>query len=167
MILWSQRAAAALSGIFLMALLFPIGGQWEGSAGATVNLAFVLAEKFPSSLRRFLPPFVLAFNTVFSAYGVLAGGPVLWAVLAACSSLFSWNASLFLHRWPFAPLPVRRRYLWRIGGLLMLGLGAGISALALQGRISCPFAGVLLFALVAGALYLYMVGGAPGKAVKS
>jgi len=53
MILWGKRAAAVLSGIFLAALLFPVGSLWEGAAGGILNLALAMSEKFPSFLRRF------------------------------------------------------------------------------------------------------------------
>jgi hypothetical protein len=157
MISWAKRAASALSGGFLMALLFPVGSYWGGAAGAALNLALSMAEKFPYSLRRFLPPLVLLINTVLSAYGVLTGGLVTWAVLVAGLSLFSWNAGLFEQRWPQAPLPVQYRYLRRIGGILTLGLGAGLSAVAWQGNFSLPFFLAFLSMLAGGVLLLRLV----------
>jgi len=154
MIPWAKRAAAVLSGIFLMALLFPVGSYWGGVAGGVLNLAFAMAGKFPPFLRRFLPSFALGINTVLSAYGVIAGGPAVWAVPIAVLSLFSWNADWFGQRWSDAPRPVRSRYLKRIGSLAAMGLGAGLSALAFQGRFSLPFLGALLLMLTAGALCL-------------
>jgi hypothetical protein len=157
MILWGKRTAAVLSGVFLMALLFSVGTYWAGVAGGILSLAWAMAERFPSPFRRFFPPSVLVINTGLSAYGVLAGGPAAWALLAAGASLFSWNASLFLHRWPRAPLPVPYRYLRRIGGILAVGWGSGLSALALQGHISLPFLGAFLLMLTGGALYLRLI----------
>jgi hypothetical protein len=154
MILWGKRAAAVLSGIFLAALLFPVGSLWEGAVGGILNLALAISEKFPSSLRRFLPPFALVFNAVLSAYGVVAGGAAVWGVLVAVLSLFCWNAGLFRQRWGDSPLPVQFRYLKSIGSLTAIGLGSGLSALAFQGRFSLPFLGALLLMLSAGALCL-------------
>ncbi len=164
MILWIKRGAAVLSGIFLTALLFPAGSQWGGTAGGILNLGFVVAEKFHPSLRRPLSPLVLVFNTVLSAYGVLIGGVAAWAILAAGTSLISWNAGLFLHRWSHAPLPVQYQYFRRIGGILAVGLGAGISALALQGHFSLGFLPTLALALIGSILFLRLISGVFEKA---
>ncbi len=157
MIPWAKRAASALSGDFLMALLFPVGSYWGGAGGTALNLAFARVGKFPPFLRRVLPSFVLAANTVLSAYGVLAGGSSVWVVPIAVLSLFSWNADWFGQRWGDAPLPVQSRYLKRIGSLAAMGLGAGLSALAFQGRFSLPFLGALLLMLTAGILCLRLM----------
>ena len=157
MILWGKRAAAVLNGIFLAALLFPVGSFWEGAAGGILNLALAMSEKFPPFLRRFLSSLVLATNTVLLAYGVIAGGSAVWAMLAAGGSLFSWNAGFFLHRWPRAFLPVQYRYLRRIGGILALGVGAGLYALTLQGQFSLPFLGAFLLMSAAGVFCLRLM----------
>jgi hypothetical protein len=157
MIPWAKRAAAVLSGVFLMVLLFPVGSYWEGVGGTALNLALAMAGKFPPFLRRFLPSLVLVTNTVLSAYGVLAGGSAFWAVPIAVLSLFSWNADWFGQRWGDAPRPVQSRYLKRIGSLAAMGLGAGLSALAFQGRFSLPFLGALLLMLTAGVLCLRLM----------
>jgi len=157
MILWGRWAAALLTGIFLMALLFSAGSPGAGIVGGILNFTWVLSEKIPSSLGRFLPPLVLVINTVLSAYGAFAGGTGTWAVLAAGGSLFSWNASLFLRRWPQPSLQVQYRYLRRMGGILTAGLGAGISALALQGDFSLDFLGAFFFLLIGSVLFLRLI----------
>jgi hypothetical protein len=154
MIPWARRVAAILNGIFLPALLIPVGTHWGGVAGGLFNLAFVAAEKFPLFLRRFFPSFVLVTNTILSAYGVLAGGSAVWAVLIAVLSLLSWNAERFGQRWGDAPRPLQSRYLKKIGSLAVMGLGAGLSAEAYQGNFSIPFSLALLSMLASGVLLL-------------
>jgi hypothetical protein len=154
MILWVRRAAAVLSGIFLLALLFPPGSYWGGAGGAALNLAFAAIGQFPRSFRRFFPSFVLVTNTVLSAYGILAGGPAVWAMLIAVLSLSSWNAERFGQRWGDAPLPAKLRYLKSSGSLAAMGLGAGLSAEACQGNFSMPFSLALLSMLAGGVLLL-------------
>lgn len=163
MILWARRAAAVLSGIFLALLLFPIGCHWGGVAGGILNLALAMAGKFPPSLRRFLPSFVLVTNTMLSAYGVLAGGSAVWAVPIAVFSLFSWNAERFGQRWGDAPRPVQLRYLKRVGCLAAMGLGAGLSVEACQGNFSMPFSLALLSMLAGGLLLLGLISQASPK----
>jgi hypothetical protein len=126
-------------------------------AGGIVNLAWAAAEKFPSSLRRSLPPVVLLINTLLCAYGVLAGGSAAWAVLVAGISLFSWNAGLFGQRWGDAPRPMQSRYLKRIGMMVALGLGAGLSAAAWQENFSLPFYLAFLSMLAGGVLLLRLM----------
>ncbi len=157
MILWSKRAAAALSGIFLTGLLFSCGNQWAGVTGGILNLAFAMADKSSSSFRRFFPPLLLIFNTLLSAYGVLAGGRATWAILAAGASLFSWNAGIFLLRWPQPHLSVQYLYFKRIASILVFGLGAGISALALQGHFSLDFLPTFSLALIGSLLFLRII----------
>jgi low temperature requirement protein LtrA len=147
-----------------MALLFPIGSHWGGVAGGVLNLALSMAEKFPYSLRRFLPPLVLLINTVLSAYGVLTGGLVTWAVLVAGLSLLSWNAGLFGQRWGDASGPVQSHYLKRVGILTVLGLGAGLSALVFRGNLSLPFPLTLGVMLVSGVFFLRLISGSFQKA---
>jgi hypothetical protein len=159
-ILWSKRAAAALSGILLMGLLFSCGNRWAGMAGGILNLAFAMADKSFSYFRRFFPPLLLVLNTLLSAYGVLAGGRATWAVLAAGASLFSWNAGIFLLRWPQPPLSVQYLYFKRIASILVLGLGAGISALALQGPLLLGFVPTLFLTLIGSVLFLRLISGA-------
>ena len=159
MILWGKRAAAVLSGVFLMALLFPAGSPRAGMAGGILNLALALAEKFPSSLGRFLPPLVLVINTMLTAYGVLIGGPTPWAVTVAGLSLLSWNANLFSRRWPDAPPSIRNRYIRHLGGTIALGLGAGLSALAFQGHFSVGFLPAFSLALIGSVLFLRLISG--------
>ena len=81
MILWAKRAATVLSGIFLMALLFPAGSLRAGMAGGILNFTWALAEKLPLRGQRFLSPWVLIINTILLTYGVFSGGPA-----AFCSS---------------------------------------------------------------------------------
>lgn len=157
MILWGKRAAAVLTGVFLGILLFPNGSHWGGAAGGVLNLALVMAEKFPSTLRRFLPPSAVVLNTLLSAYGVLVGGSAAWAVLVAGLSLFSWNAGLFGQRWGDAPRPMEWRYLKRIGSLAALGLGTGLSAVAWQGNFSLPFFLAFFSMLAGGVLFLWLM----------
>lgn len=154
MILWARRTASILNGIFLAALLFPVGSLWGGMAGGVLNLAFVWIEKFPPLLRRFLPCSMLVTNTILSAYGVLADGSAGWAMLIAVLSLFSWNAERFGQRWDDAPRPVQSRYLKRVGILAAIGLGAGVSAEVCQGDFSIPFSLVFLSMLTGGVLLL-------------
>jgi hypothetical protein len=157
MILWGRRAAAVLTGVILGILLFPSGSHWGGTAGGVLNLALAMAEKFPSALRRFLPPSALVINTLLSAYGVLVGGSAAWAVLVAGLSFFSWNAGLFGQRWGDAPRPMQLRYLKRIGSLAALGLGTGLSAAAWQGNFSLPFSLAFLSMLAGGVLLLRLM----------
>ncbi len=163
MILWTRRAAAILNGIFLLVLLIPVESHWGGVAGGLFNMGFAAAEKFPPSLRRFFPSLVLVINTILSAYGVLAGGSAVWAVLIAVSSLFSWNGELFGQRWGDAPRPVQSRYLRRVGSLALMGLGAGVSAEASQGNFSVPFSLALFSMLASGVLLLRLISQASPK----
>jgi len=167
MILWGKRAAAVLSGIFLMALLFPAGNPRAGIAGGILNLTWALAEKLPLRGQRLLSPWVLIINTILLTYGVFSGGPAAFALLAAGGSLISWNAGLFSRRWPGAPPDIQYRYIRHLGGTIALGLGAGLSALAFQGHIACPFVGALLLMLIAGILYLRLVADASWKEKRS
>ncbi|MCK7482207.1 MAG: hypothetical protein M0C28_37435 [Candidatus Moduliflexus flocculans] len=99
----------------------------------------------------------LGVNTVLSVYGVLIGGSAAWGVCVVSGSLLSWNATLFLQRWPNAPLSSQNRYLRCIAAVTGLGLGAGLSALALQGRLYLPFGAAFLLMLTAAVLLLRLI----------
>jgi hypothetical protein len=157
MILWTRRAGAILSGIFLVALLLSVGYLLVGVAGGVLNLALVWIEKFPLRLRRFLPSFMLVTNTILSACGILAGGSAVWAVSVAVLSLFSWNTERFGQRWDDIPRPLESRYLKRVGSLAAMGLGAGLSAEVCQGNFSIPFSLALLAMMVGGVLLLRLM----------
>ena len=159
MILWGKRAAAVLSGIFLMALLFPAGSPRAGMAGGILNLTWALAEKLPLRGQRLLSPWVLIINTILLIYGVFSGGPAAFALLAAGGSLISWNAGLFAWRWPGAPPDIRYRYIRHLGGTIALGLGAGLSALALQGHFSLEFLPAFSLVLIGSVLFLKLISG--------
>ena len=159
MILWGKRAATVLSGIFLMALLFPTGSRWAGVAGGILNLTWALAEKLPLRGQRLLSPWVLIINTILLIYGVFSGGPAAFALLAAGGSLISWNAGLFARRWPGAPPDIHYRYIRHLGGTIALGLGAGLSALALQGHFSLGFLPAFSLVLIGSALFLRLISG--------
>ena len=163
MILWMRRGTAVLNGIVLMALLFPNGSRWAVMAGGILNFAWAMAEKFPPSLRFFFGPTALVINTFLSAYGVLIGGSSAWAVLVAGLSLFSWNAGLFGGRWGEAPRSTQSRYLKRVGVMVALGLGAGLSAAAWQGKTSLPFSLTFLAMLAAGIPLLRLLSQASPK----
>ena len=155
MILWVKRAAAVWSAIFLVTLFY--GHREVAFIGVILNFAWVVDEKLPPTLCRFIRSTVLVTNTLLSAYGALNGGPTVCAMFVAAGSLLSWNAGLFLQRWCDAPLDIQYRYLKRVFGTVALGLGAGLSALALQGHISLGFPVVLVLMLVAGILWLRLI----------
>ena len=106
--------------------------------------------KFPSSA-------MLVTNTGLAAYGIFVGGSAEWAVLVATASLASWNSSRFLEQWPNAPQLVQYRYLKRLGGLVALGMGLGLSALAFQGCLSLPFPITLSVLGITGVLWLRLI----------
>jgi hypothetical protein len=114
-------------------------------------------EKLSPALWRLGGASVLVINTVLSAYGVLSGAPAILAVLVAATSLLTWNTGLFLQRWGDAPLAVQHRYLKQLGFIVVIGVGAGLSALALQGRLSLQFFPALLLMLIAGFLLLRLI----------
>ena len=155
MIRWIKRATAVWSGLFLVALFY--SHTEVAIIGGILNLAWVLDEKFPPILSRFVGPSILVINTVLSAYGAVKGAPAILVMLVVAGSLFSWNAELFLNRWGDAPLTVQRRYLQRVCAIVALGLGTGLSALALQGSFSLHFLSAFLVMLTAGVLWLRIV----------
>ena len=134
MILGIKRTAALLNVLCLTALFSASGETGAAALGGIVNLAWALGEKIPFPIRRFLSAGVLIVNTVLGGYGVLKGGPPVWAVTAAAFALLSWNAGLFRERWCDPPSSLQIRYLKRIGAMIGLGLGAGLSALAASMR---------------------------------
>lgn len=154
MILWVKRGAAISSSILLTVALYkhPV----LAIAGATLNLAWVVNWKMPPALCQLVGPFVLVINTVLSAYGILMGAPAVFALLAGATSLLSWNMGLFLQRWENAPSAVRYLYLKQLGVTVLIGLGAGLSALTLQGRVALPLVSTFLM-LGAGFLWLRMI----------
>jgi hypothetical protein len=155
MIRWIKRGGAVWSGILLVALLYKHPGL--AAAGGILNLVWVLDEKLPPVLCRLVGPSVLGINTVLSAYAVLAGAPAILTVLVAATSLLTWNTGLFLQRWGDTPSTVQRHYLKHLAGIVATGLGAGLSALALQGRLSLRFFPALLLMLIAGFLLLRVI----------
>jgi hypothetical protein len=163
MILWVKRVSAVANGTLLLTLLFSQGHPKVALLAAALNLGWAIYERMPSSLGKFLPSTGLVVNTGLSAYGILAGAPAGYAVLVAVVSLVSWNTSLFLERWPDAPHAVQHLYLRRLGGLVALGVGAGLSALALQGSYSLPFPLALSVVVISGLLWLRLISGAIEK----
>jgi hypothetical protein len=157
MILWVNRGAAVLNGIFLVALLFPAGNPWAAIAGGILNLTWTMAPLFPSMLRRLLPASLLVINTLMAIYGVLSGGPAVFALLAAGGSLISWNTGLFARRWPDPAPMVQYRYFRRLGKTTVLGVGAGLSALVFRGQFPLPFPLAFLALAIAGGLYLQLL----------
>ena len=161
MILWVKRGAAVCSGIFLVAFLY--GHTEVAMIGGILNLAWVVDEKLRPTLREFIRPSMLIINTALSAYFVLKGEPPMLAILIAGTSLLSWNAGLFLRRWRGAPLAVQYRYLKHLGAIVAMGLGAGLSALVLQGRFSLRFFWVFLLMFIGSILWLRMISKASRK----
>ena len=161
MILWVKRSVAVWSGIFLVAFLY--GHTEVAIIGGILNLAWVVDEKLRPTLRELIRPSMLIINTALSAYFVLKGEPPLLAVLIAGSSLLSWNAGLFLRRWRGAPLAVQYRYLKHLGAIIAVGLGAGLSALVLQGRFSLRFFWAFLLMFIGGFLWLWIISKASRK----
>jgi hypothetical protein len=157
MILWVKRLTALLNGAFLFVLLLSRGHTEAATVGVIINLAWALSERSPSSIGRLFHSPVFVANTTLSAYGLLSGGHPVLAVVVASGSLLSWNTGLFLKRWPDAPLAVQYRYLRRIGAVVALGMGAGLSAWSLQGYVGIPFYLALLLMLNAGILWLRLV----------
>ena len=161
MILWVKRGAAVWSGIFLVAFLY--GHTEVAIIGGILNLAWVVDEKLRPTLSKFIRPSIFVVNTVLSAYVVLKGEPPLLAVLVIGASLLSWNAGLFLRRWKDAPMIVQYRYLKHLGAIVAMGLGAGFSALLLQGRFSLRFFWVFLLMFIGSILWLRMISKASRK----
>jgi hypothetical protein len=152
---WVRLASACATSFSLVVLLAEAGFGWVGAVAAAGNLLWVGSAKFPSRARRYLPHMLLVASTVASAWGALAGGPAVLAVVVAVGSLLSWNASLFLERWQDTPPPpLERRYLRRVGGTAALGLGGGLSAVALQGQLSLPFPFLLVAMVCTGLLII-------------
>jgi len=156
MVRWVKRLAAVSNSIFMFALFYH-GQPGVAIIGGLLNLAWTLDEWFQSRIRRFLRSWALVINTAFLAYGVLSGGPSILALFLAGSSLFAWNAGLFLERWSDAPVIIQYQYLRRVGTLTALGLLAGFSAITLQGRFAVPFLPVLFLMLVAGFLWRHII----------
>lgn len=157
MIRWARRIAACGTALFLLALLSAAGLAWVGVIAAVGNLLWAGLERLPSRISRSLPSSVLVMNTVACAWGLLHGGPAAYAVVVAGGSLLSWNTALFLERWQDPPAPIQRRYLRRVGGTVALGLGAGLSAIALQGSLSVHVPATVLLMLGAGVLMLRLL----------
>jgi hypothetical protein len=151
---WVRLAAACGNALFLVLLLSAAGLAWVGVIAAVGNFLWAASEKLSSRICRSLSPGMLVINTVACAWGVLNGGPAAYAVVVAGGSLLSWNSALFLDRWQDPPAPVQRRYLRRVGGTVALGLGAGLSAIALQGSLSVHISATVLLMLGAGVLLL-------------
>jgi len=156
MVRWVKSLAAIANSIFLFAFSL-YGHPGIPIVGGMINLIWAFDEKLSPGIRRFLRPWVFVINTAFSAYGVLAGALPILALFLVGSSLLSWNAGLFLERWGDAPRAVQNRYLRLVGSLIMFGLFAGLSALALQGRVTLRFFPALLLTLAAGILWLRVI----------
>jgi hypothetical protein len=151
---WVGRIAACGTALLLLALLSDARLAWLGVIAGLGNLFWAGLERLPSRISRSLPSCVLVMNTVACAWGVLNGGQAAYAVVVAGGSLLSWNIALFLNRWQDPPAPVQRRYLRHVGGTAALGLGAGLSAIALQGSLSVHISAIVLLMLGAGVLLL-------------
>jgi len=162
MVRWVKRIAAIASSLFLFAFFF-CGHPGIAIVGGMMNLIWALDEKLTPRIRRFLRPWVLVFNTAFSAYGVLADGLAILALFLVGSSLLSWNAGFFLERWGETSVTIRYQYLRRIGSLIGFGLFAGLSALVLEGHLMGSFLPAFLLMLAAGILWLQVIS----KALKS
>ncbi len=157
MILWVKRTAALLNGVFLIVLLSAIGKDGLAVIAGIANLIWALADIIPKPFPRFLSSGVLILNTGLALFGVISGGPAAWAVLASAGSLLSWNVGLFKDRWGDSARSMQTRYLNRLGGVTALGLSAGLSALALQGKFSPPFLWAFLSMVVGGILLLRLM----------
>lgn len=157
MILWVKRAAALLNIMSLTALFSASGELGATAMGGIVNLAWAMSEKIPFSIKRSLSAGVLIINTGLAVYGVLKGGPAIWAVLASAGSLLSWNAGLFWQRWIDPVNSLQIRYLKRIAGVTALGVGTGLSALAFQRDFSLPLVWVYLAMFIGGVLLLRLL----------
>jgi hypothetical protein len=162
MVRWVKRLAAVGNSISMFALFYH-GHTGVAIIGGLLNLAWAVDEWFPSDIRRFLRPWALVINTAFLAYGALNGRPSMLALFLAGSSLLAWNAGLFLERWSDAPQAVQYRYLRQVGTVVALGLLAGVSALALQGRLALGFFPLFLLMLAVGLLWLRIIS----KALKN
>ena len=152
MILWVKRAAAISSGILLAVVLYEHPAL--AVAGAILNLACVVDGRLPSVFGRLVGPSILVVNTAMSASAVLGGAPAILAMLTAATSLLTWNTGLFLQRWGDAPLAVQYQFLKQLGFIVVIGVGAGLSALILHGRLSLQFFPALLLMWIGGFLLL-------------
>ncbi len=161
MLIWVKRLLAIFSGTLLLIMFFPAGSTWIGIAGLILNLVMIIPGK--RSFGPFVPHFMLLLNTGLLIYGIFCGGNLLWALLAAVVSLFAWNTSLFLSRWPAAPHEVQRLYLRRTGVTLMTGFGFGFSTIFAQGKLSLDFWPTLFLMLAAGAFLLRLLREAQAK----
>jgi len=155
MLIWVKRLLAIFSGTLLLIMFFPGGSTWIGIAGLILNLVMIIPGK--RSFFQFIPHFILLLNTGLLIYGIFCGGNLLWALLAAVVTLFAWNTSLFLSRWPAAPHEVQRLYLRRTGVALMSGFGLGFSTIFAQGKLSLAFWPTLFLMLAAGAFLLKLL----------
>lgn len=156
MVRWVKRLATIASSIFLFAFSL-YGHPGIAIIGGIINLVWAFDEKWGPRICRLLRSWVLMVNTVFLAYGVLSGVPSMLALFLAGSSLVAWNAGLFLERWSDPPVVIQYQYLRRIGTLSVMGLLAGISAVALQGYLTLSFLSAFLLMLAAGIVWLRII----------
>jgi len=156
MVPWVKRLSGLASSVLLFAFVL-YGYSGIALIGGTLNLLWIVNERWARRSYSFLRSWILVLNTAFAAYGIWSGGPPLLALFLAGSSLLAWNGGLFLERWSDPPVAVQYLYLRRIGILLALGLSAGVSALSLQGSFRLPFFAALLVLLVSGMLWLRLI----------
>ena len=153
-----QRLAALCCVVLLTLLLYSRASYWVILAAGALNIAWALANKFPPLLRAFFPTAVLVFNAFGSAYGVLHGGSAILAFLATGVSLVSWNAGLFVRRWPEAPKNSQVHYLRHLGATVVLGMAVGLSANLLQGHFASNFWLAFSLLLIGPIFFLRLIG---------
>ena len=137
-----------------MGLLFSSGNRWAGVAGGMLNLAFAMAEKFPASVGGSDHLDFLSSTPCFRLMECLREGQQSW--------LSQRVERLFLHGMAaclcsaLAQAPVRIQYpVPQTHGphAGLVGLGAGLSALALQGHFALSFPLAFSLALIGSLLF--------------
>lgn len=152
-----QRLAAAAAGLLLALLLARAGTPWLGLVGGLMHAGSMFETWLPQTLRRVLAPATLAITTALTVWGVILLDAAAWGVCTVSAALLSWNATLFLQRWPDAPRASQLLYLRSVAAVGVLGLAGGLSALALQGRIKVPFGAAFLMMLASAVSLLRVV----------
>lgn len=161
MIIWIRRLTIILTGILFLVLFWPAGKTWAGISGLILNLFLLIP--WGTFFLQVMPSLILVLNTGLLTYGIFCDGNLIWALWAAVISLFSWNSSLFLCRWPQAPLAVQKQYLMRMGIILVVGLSISLSIIFAQGKLALSFLPAFFLMLAAGVSLLKLLGGAQGK----
>lgn len=161
MIIWIRRLTIILTGILFLVLFWPAGKTWAGISGLILNL-FLLITRGTFFLQ-VMPSLILVLNTGLLTYGIFCDGNLIWAYFAAVISLFVWNTSLFLSRWPQAPLEVQKQYLGRIGIILVVGLSISLSIIFAQGKLALAFLMAFFLMLAAGVALLRLLREAEAK----